>query len=62
LSSKAILDPKSALRLVETGETTSNNKVIALNNYNSDIIIINTSRSKSERGKTQDLAKYTRTT
>ena len=62
LSPKAILDPKSALGPVETGETTSNSKDVALNDYNSDIIIINISRSKNEGGKTQELAKYIHTT
>jgi hypothetical protein len=58
LSPKAILDPKSALGLIEIRETTSDNEDIALNNYNSDIIIINISYSDNKRGKTQDLAKY----
>jgi hypothetical protein len=58
LSPKAILDPKSALRPVETRETTSNSKDVALNDYNSDIIIINISRSENKGGKTQELAKY----
>jgi hypothetical protein len=52
LSLKAILDPKSALRLIEIRETTSNSKDIALNNYNSNIIIINISYSENKRGKT----------
>ena len=62
LSPKAILDPKSALGPVETGETTSNSKDVALNDYNSDIIIINISRSKNKEGETQELATYTRAT
>jgi hypothetical protein len=52
LSPKATPDPKSALRLVETGETASNSKDVAPNNYNSNIIIINTSRSENEGGET----------
>ena len=62
LSLKAIPDLKSALGPVEIGETASNNKDVALNDYNSDIIIINTSRSENKGGKTQELAEYTRTT
>ena len=62
MSSKVILDPKSALGLVETRETTSDSKDVALNDYNSDIIIINISRSKNKEGETQELAKYTRAT
>ena len=62
LSPKAILDPKSALGLIETRETASNSKDVALNDYNSDIIIINISRSKNKEGETQKLAKYTRVT
>ena len=60
MSSKAILNPKSALRLIEIGETASNSKDVAPNNYNSNIIIINTSRSKNKGGETQKLAKHTR--
>ena len=52
MSFKAILDPKSALGLVEIGETTSNNKDVAPDNYNSNIIIINISRSKNKGGET----------
>jgi hypothetical protein len=59
---KAILDPKSALGLVEIRETASNSKDIALNNYNSNIIVINTSYNENKGGKTQKLAKYTRIT
>jgi hypothetical protein len=51
LSSKVILDPKSALRLIEIRETTSNNKDIAPNNYNSNIIIINISYSENKKGE-----------
>ena len=61
MSLKAILDPKSALGLVEIGETTSNNKDVAPDNYNSNIIIINISYNKNKRGETQELTKYTRT-
>ena len=52
MSSKVILDPKSALGLIEIRETTSDSKDIALNNYNSNIIIINISRNKNKRSKT----------
>jgi hypothetical protein len=62
LSPKAILDPKSALRLIETRETASNSKDVAPNNYNSNIIVINISRSKNKGSETQKLAKYTRVT
>ena len=62
LSPKATLDLKSALGPVEIGETASDSKDIAPNDYNSDIIIINISRSKNEGGKTQELAKHTRAT
>jgi hypothetical protein len=51
LSLKATLDPKSALRLVKTGETASNSKDIASNNYNNNIIIINISHNKNKGGK-----------
>jgi hypothetical protein len=62
LSLKAIPDPKSALGPIETGETASNSKDVASNDYNSDIIIINISRSKNKGGETQELAKYIRAT
>ena len=58
MSLKAILDPKSALGLVEIGETISNSKDVAPNDYNSNIIIVNISRSKNKGGKIQELAKY----
>jgi hypothetical protein len=51
LSFKVILNLKSALRLIEIREATSNNKDIALNNYNNNIIIINISYNKNKRGK-----------
>ena len=51
LSPKAILDPKSALGLVEIGETASNSKDVAPNNYNSNIIIIDISRSENKGGE-----------
>ena len=62
LSPKAIPDPKSALGLVRTGETARDSKDIAPNNYNSDIIVVNISRSKNKEGETHKLTKYTRTT
>jgi hypothetical protein len=62
LSPKAIPDPKSALGPVETGETASDSKDVAPNDYNSDIIIIDISRSKNKGGETQELAKHTRAT
>jgi len=52
LSLKAIPDPKSALGLIEIRETISNSKDIALNNYNSDIIVVNISRNKNKEGET----------
>ena len=52
MSLKAILDPKSALGLVEIEETASDSKDVALNDYNSNIIIINISRSKNKGGET----------
>jgi hypothetical protein len=58
---KAILDPKSALGLVEIRETTSDSEGVAFNNNNNNIIIINISYNKNERGKTQELAKYIHT-
>ena len=58
MSPKAIPDLKSALGLVEIEETTSDSKDVALNNYNSDIIVINISRSENKGGKTQELAKH----
>jgi hypothetical protein len=51
LSLKAIPDPKSALRPIETRETTGDNKDIAFNNYNSNIIVINISCNKNKRGE-----------
>ena len=62
MSPKATPDPKSALGPVEIGETASDSKDIAPNDYNSDIIIINISRSKNKGGETQELAKHTRAT
>jgi hypothetical protein len=62
LSPKAILDPKSTLGLVEIGETAGDSEDVAHNDYNSDIIAVNIGYSESERGKTQELAKHTRTT
>jgi hypothetical protein len=62
LSPKAIPDLKSALRPIEIRETTNNSEDIALNDYNSNIIVINISRSKNEEGETQELAKYIYTT
>jgi hypothetical protein len=62
LSPKAIPNPKSAPGPIETGETANNSKDVAPNDYNSNIIVINTSRSKNKGGKTQELAKHTRAT
>jgi hypothetical protein len=62
LSPKAILDPKSALGLIETRETAGDSEDVAPDNYNSNIIVVNISRSENKGGKTQELAKYTRTT
>ena len=52
LSPKAIPDPKSALGLVETGETAGDSEDVAPNNNNSDIIVINISYSENKGGKT----------
>jgi hypothetical protein len=52
LSPKATPDPKSALGPVEIEETASNNKDVAPNNYNNNIIIVNISRSENKGGKT----------
>jgi hypothetical protein len=62
LSLKAIPDLKSVLGPVRTSETAGDSEDAALDDYNSDIIIVNTSRSKSEGGGTQELTEYTRTT
>ena len=62
LSPKATPNPKSALGPIKTEETASNNKDVASNNYNSNIIVINISRNKNKGGKTQELVKYTRAT
>jgi hypothetical protein len=62
LSPKATPDPKSALGLVEIGETASDSEDVAYNDYNSNIIIVNIGHSENKQGKTQKLAKYTRTT
>jgi hypothetical protein len=52
LSLKAILDLKSALRLIKIKETTNNNnKDVAFNNFNNNIIIINISY-KNKKSKT----------
>jgi hypothetical protein len=55
LSPKATPDSKSALGPVEIRET-------AGNNYDSDIIVVNISRSENKGGETQELAEYTRAT
>jgi hypothetical protein len=52
LSSKAIPDSESALGLIEIGETASDSKDVAPNDYNSNIIIINISRSENKGGET----------
>jgi hypothetical protein len=62
LSFKVILNLKSALRLIETRETINNNKDVALNDYNNNIIIINISYNKNKGSKTQKLIKYIRIT
>jgi len=62
LSFKVILNPKSALRLIETRETINNNKDVALSDYNNNIIIINISYNKNKGSKTQKLIKYIRIT
>jgi hypothetical protein len=62
LSPKATPDPKSAPGLVETRETAGDSKDIAPNDYDSNTIVINTSRSENKVGETQELAKHTRAT
>jgi hypothetical protein len=62
LSPKATPDSKSALGPVEIRETAGNSEDIAPNNYNSDIIVVNISRSENKGGETQELAEYTRAT
>ena len=62
MSLKAILDPESALRPIEIEETTSNSKDVAPNDYDSNIIIVNISRSENKGGETQELTKHTRAT
>ena len=62
MSFKVILNPKSALRLIETRETINNNKDVALSDYNNNIIIINISYNKNKGSKTQKLIKYIRIT
>jgi len=62
LSSEAIPDLKSVLRLVKTDKTARNNEDVALDDYDSDMIVVDTSRSENERGETQELTEYTRTT
>ena len=43
---------KSALRLIEIDKTAEDNKDAASDDYDSDIIVINISRSESEGGET----------
>ena len=62
LSPKATPDPESALRPVRTSETAGDSEDAALDDYNSDIIIVDTGRSESEGGGTQELTEHTRTT
>jgi hypothetical protein len=52
LSPKAIPDPESALGPVRTSETAKDSEDAALNDYNSDIIIVDISRNKSEEDRT----------
>ena len=52
MSLKTILDLKSTLGPIEIKETISDNEDIALNNYNSNIIVINISRNKNKGGET----------
>jgi hypothetical protein len=47
---EAIPDLKSALRPVRISETAGDSEDVALNDYNSNIIIVDISRSKSEGG------------
>jgi hypothetical protein len=61
LSPEVIPDPESALRPVRTGETAGDSEDAAPDDYNSDIIVVDTSRSESEGGGTQELTEYTRT-
>jgi hypothetical protein len=52
LSPKAIPDPESVLGPVGTGETARDSEDAAPDDYNSDIIVVDTSRSESEGGRT----------
>jgi hypothetical protein len=62
LSPEATPDPESALGPTETGETAGNSEDVALDDYDSDTIVVDTGRSENERGETQELTEYTRTT
>jgi len=62
LSPEATPDPESAPGPVGTGETARDSEDAALDDYNSDIIIVDTGRSESEGGGTQELTEHTRTT
>ena len=52
LSPEAIPDPESAPGPVGTGETAGDSEDAAPDDYDSDIIVVNTSRSESEGGGT----------
>ena len=56
------MDPESALGLVETGETAGDSEDVAPDDYDSDIIVVDISRSENEGGETQELAEHMRTT
>ena len=62
LSPEAIPDPESALRPVGTGETAGDSEDAAPDDYDSDTIVVDTGRSESEGGGTQELTEHTRTT
>ena len=48
LSPEAIPDPESALGPVGIGETVRDNEDVAPDDYDSNIIVVNTGRSESE--------------
>ena len=62
LSPEATPDPESAPGPVETGETAGDSEDVAPDDYDSDTIVVDTSRSENEGGETQELAEHTRAT
>ena len=62
LSPEATPDPESVPGPVGTSETAGDSEDAAPDDYDSDIIVVDTSRSESEGGGTQELTEHTRTT